>query len=96
MKGILQYKTQCGKFKRIWDGIKTDIINDAGYTWHFYFYNKPVSKKLIDKELSPMHVRLLHMFANFKDKNHTVNMDNLFNSVLFTIDAQDCKTKVKT
>ena len=46
--------------------------------------------------LSPMHGRLLHMFENFRDNHHCMNMDNLFNSILFTVAAANCKTKVKT
>ena len=46
--------------------------------------------------LSPMHGRLLHMFENFRKNHHCVNMDNLFNSVLFKVATANCKTKVKT
>ncbi len=36
------------------------------------------------------------MFENFENFHHVVNMDNLFNSVNFTIEAATCKTKVLT
>ncbi len=43
-----------------------------------------------------MHERLLHLFEDFKDFHHSVNMNDLFNSVNFTIAATTCKTKVRT
>jgi len=96
MQGQSIYKTRCGKFKRIGDGIQTDAIADDGYTFDFYFRNEPVAKKWISAGLSPMHARLLHMFEIFLDLYHRVNMDNLFNSVKFSIAAANCKTKVLT
>mmetsp|Transcript_14413 Transcript_14413/g.30257 ORF Transcript_14413/g.30257 Transcript_14413/m.30257 type:complete len:556 (-) Transcript_14413:739-2406(-) len=96
MHGKSQYKTRCGKYKRIGDGIQTDAIADDGYTWDFYFRNEPVNSKWIKKGLSPMHARLLHMFENFRDSFHVVNMYNFFNSVNFTIEAANCKSKVLT
>ncbi len=45
MQGKSQYKTRCGKYKRIGDGIQTDEIADNGYTFDFYFQNELVAKK---------------------------------------------------
>jgi hypothetical protein len=39
MQGESEYKTRCGKFKRIGDGLQGDCIADNGYTWDFYFHN---------------------------------------------------------
>ncbi len=96
MQGQSIYKTRCGKFKQIGNGIQTDAIADNSYTFDFYFRNEPVDRKWIQQGLSPMHARLLHMFENFSDLYHRVNMDNLFNSVQFTIAAAGCKTKLLT
>ncbi len=96
MQGKSQYKTRCEKHKRIGDGIQTNTIADDGYTFDFYFWNEPVPKKWIGLGLLPMHARLLHMFEKFRDLHHSVNMENLFNSVNFTIAAATCKTKVRT
>ena len=96
MQSQSMYKTRCRKYKRIGDGIQTDAIADDGYTWDFYFRNEPVPKKWLDMGLIPMHGRLLHMFENFHDNHHFVNMDNLLNSVLFTVAAENCNAKVKT
>ncbi len=96
MKGKSQYKTHCSKFKHIGDRIQTNAIADNGYTWDFYSQNKPIYKKWMGKELSLMHAQLLHMFKNFQDLHHSVNVDNLFNLVNFTIVAANCKTKVLT
>ena len=81
MQGKSEYKTRCGKFKRIGDGIQTDCIADDGFTYDFYFRNEPVDTKWIDKGMCPMHARLLHMFGNLKEAGHRCKMDNLFNSV---------------
>ena len=50
MQGKSEYKTRCGKFKRIGDGIQTDYMADDGYTYDFYFRNEPVDKKWLDME----------------------------------------------
>ena len=76
-----EYKTCCGKFKRLGDGIQTDCIADDGYTWDFYFCNEPVDKEMLAKGNCPMHCCLLHMYGNLQDSGHGCKMDNLFNSV---------------
>ena len=45
MQGKSEYKTRCGKFKMIGDGIQTDCMADDGYTYYFYFHNEPVNQK---------------------------------------------------
>eukprot|EP00957_Ditylum_brightwellii_P176697 13457920-Ditylum_brightwellii.AAC.1 len=81
MQAKSEYKVWCGKYKRIGDDIQADCIADDGYTYDFYFRNESVPKKWTDMGLCAIHARLLHMFLNFKGKYHSVNMDNLFNSV---------------
>ena len=56
-----EYKTRCGKFKRLGDGIQGDCIADDGDTWDFCFRNEPVDKDLSAKGFLPMHCRLLHI-----------------------------------
>jgi hypothetical protein len=81
MQGKSEYKTRCGKFKRLGDGIQADCIADAGYTWDFYFCNEPSSPEFLAQGFCPMHCRLLHMFSNLREHYHCCTMDNLFNSV---------------
>ncbi len=88
------YKMRCGKYKRIVNGIETDIITNCGYTWAVYFRNKPVPTKRLKKGLSPMHACFFHMFEQFCNMHHAVNIDNLSNSVIFTVTAESFKTKV--
>ena len=83
MRGKSIYKTRCGKFKRIGDGLQADCLADDGYTFDFYFRNEPVDEHWIKKGLSPLHARLMHMFSRLEDDGHEVNMDNLYNSVKF-------------
>jgi hypothetical protein len=81
MQGKSEYKTRCGKYKRLGDGIQIDCIADDGYTFDFYFRNEPVSADLLAQGLCPMHCRLVHMFGNLRESGHGCKMDNLFNSV---------------
>jgi hypothetical protein len=81
MQGKLEYKTRCGKFKRLGNGIQTDAIVNNGYMWDFYFCNEPSSPELLAQGFCPMHCRLLHMFLDVHESYHTCIMDNLFNSV---------------
>ena len=77
MQGKSEYKTRCGKFKRLGDGIQTDAIADDGYTWDFYFHNEPSSPELLAQGFCPMHFRLLHMFSNLRESYHTCTMETL-------------------
>ena len=96
MQGTTEYKTRCGKYKRIGDGIQADAIADDGYTWTFYFRNEPVKKKWLDKGMSPLHARVLHMLEQLRDKGHRCKMDNLFNSVRLAREAYHLPQKVLT
>ena len=94
MQGKSEYKTRCGKFKRLGDGLQCDCIADDGFTYDFYFRNEPVPQKWLDKGFCPMHARLLHMFANFKDVGHLIKMDNLFVAVKLALEAYSLPTRV--
>ena len=94
MQGRSEYKTRCGKFKRIGDGIQTNCIANDCYTYDFYFRNKPVDKKWIDKGMCTMHAWLLRMFDNLKETGHRCKMDNLFNSVSLARAAYKLPSKV--
>ena len=93
-QGKSEYKTRCGKFKRIGDGLQSDCIADDGDTYSFYFRNEPVDKHWTSMGLSPMHARLLHMFSNFPDTGHRVKLDNLFVSVNLARQAYSLPQKV--
>lgn len=45
---------------------------------------------------SPIYVRLLHMFENFQDLHHCINIDKILNLVNFTIAIARYKTNVRT
>ncbi len=81
MQGKSEYKSCCGKFKWLGDGLQGDCIADDGNTWDFYFWNKPCDPKLLAQGYCPMHCRLLHMFMNLRESGYIRKMDNLFNSV---------------
>ena len=94
MQGKCEYKTRCGKFKRLGDGLQTNCIADDGFTYDFYFRNEPVPKKWLDVGMCPMHARLLHMFENLPDVGHSAKMDNLFVSVNLARQAYSLPTRV--
>jgi hypothetical protein len=81
MQGVSEYKTCCGKFKRLGDGIQGNCIANSDYTWDVYFPNEPINQELLAQGDSPMHCQLLHMFQNLHESFHCCTMDNLFNSV---------------
>jgi len=41
MQGRSEYKTRCGKYKRLGGGIQADCIADDGFIYDFYFHNEP-------------------------------------------------------
>ena len=47
MQGKSEYKSCCGKFKRLGDGLQGDCVADNGYTWDFHFCNKPIDPDLL-------------------------------------------------
>ena len=94
MQGKSEYKTRCGKFKRLGDGLQTGCIDDDGYTDDFYFSNEPIDKKWLKKDMCPMHACILHVFSNFRDCGHQLKMGNLFSSVKFAIEAYSLPQKV--
>ena len=61
------------------------FIPDDEYTFYLYFRNESVPKKHIEMGLSPMHARILYMLSNFLYLYHECSMDNLLNSVQFSI-----------
>ena len=96
IQGNSQYKTRCGKYKRIGDGIQTDCIEDDGFTCDFYFRNEPVDEKWIHMGMSLMHARLLHMYSGLRDVSHSCKIDNLFNLVNLPHQSFALPAKVKT
>ena len=106
MQGKCLYKSRCGKFKRVGDGLQADCLADDGYTFDFYFRNEPVDEQWVQMGLAPLHCRLMHMFSRLEDDGHECNMDNLYNSVNFARaaynlevvdkDGNSIKKRVKT
>ncbi len=93
MQGKSQHKTYCRKFKSIEYRIQTVNIADDGYTWDFFFQNKPIKKKWTDKRLSSIYAWLIHLFKNCKDLHHSMIIDNPFNSVNILLLLQIAKQK---
>ncbi len=65
MQGKSEYKTCCGKFKQLGGKIQTDCVANDGYTYDFYFRNKPVDNGLLSNGFFPIHCCLLHMFGTY-------------------------------
>ena len=83
------------KYKKTGDGFQCDSICANGYTVTFFFRYQPAPTKYIEKGLSPLHSRILFMFDQLKNENHSVYMDNLYMSASFARNAIKSKNKVK-
>ena len=61
---------------------------------HFIFdINQP--QKIIAKGFSPLHSRILFMFKQLKNKNHSIYIDNLYMSASFARNCLCLSNKVK-
>jgi hypothetical protein len=47
---------------------KEAAICDDGYTFTFYFYNQPASKKYLNAGFSSLHAHIMALFDCFMDK----------------------------
>lgn len=83
------------KYKKTGDGFQCDSVCSNGYTATFYFRHQPAPKKLVAKGYSPLHSRILFMFEQLKNKNHSIYMDNLYMSASFARNCLCLSNKVK-
>ena len=70
-------------FKKVGDGFLVDALCADGYTFAWYFRNQLAPKYWTDKELSPLHARVMALFQQLPDSNYKCGMDNLFMSPKF-------------
>ncbi len=94
-RGRVSTRLNVANLKKIGDGIEADCIADDGYTWDYYFWNKPFNEALMAKGFCPMHCRLIYIFGNLTDIGHKCKMENLFNSVNLASAAYSLPQKVK-
>ena len=59
------------------------------------FCHQPAPKNFFDKRFSPLYSRILFMFEQLKNKNHSVYMDNLYMSATFARNLIRLQNKVK-
>jgi len=52
-QGKCEYKTRCGKFKRIGDGLQADCIADNGYTWDFFSATSQLTRTSSQRAIAP-------------------------------------------
>ena len=83
------------KYKKAGDGFQCDSICSNGYTISFFFRHQLAPKKYIDKGFSPLHSRIMFMFDQLKNKNHSIFMDNLYMSASFARNAMMSDNRVK-
>ena len=67
------------------DGFLVDALCAEGYTYSWYFRNQVAPKKWTNKELSPLHSRVMSLLEQLRNgsANYICGMDNLFNSPKF-------------
>ena len=73
----IAYETEGGGFQR-------DVLCDDGFAYQVYFRNDPAEPKYLKMSMSPLHSRVLSLLDTLKEKYHICDMDNLYNSVVFT------------
>ena len=60
-----------------------DALCDDGYTYALYFRNQLAPKCWTNKELSPLHARVMALVGQLTDSNYNCGMENLFMSPNF-------------
>ena len=70
-------------FKKAGDGFLVDALCADGYTYAWYFRNQLAPKFWTDKELSPLHERVMYLVGQLPDSNYKCGMENLFMSPKF-------------
>jgi hypothetical protein len=53
MQGKSEYKTHCGKFKRLGDGIQGNCFANYGYAWDFNFEMSPSIQSSLRRDIVP-------------------------------------------
>ena len=64
-------------YKKEGDGFQWYALGYDGYTYTFFFRNKPSPQSYLDKDLCPLHARVMALLDQVVIKNHTIGMDNL-------------------
>ena len=75
----------CITYKKEGGGLQCDCISDNGYTFTFYFRNKPAPKDWVDKVYSALHSRCMALFNCFMDEYHKFRFYNLYISAKFSL-----------
>ena len=70
-------------FKKVGDGFLVDCLCTDGYTFAWYFRNQVAPKFWTDKNLSPLHARVMSLLQQLPHKNYICGMDNLYMSAKF-------------
>ena len=70
-------------FKKVGDGFLVDCLCAEGYTYAWYFRNQVAPKSWTDKDLSPLHARVMSLFQQLPLKHYICGMDNLYMSAKF-------------
>lgn len=74
----------CINYKKAGDGFQCDALCSDGYTFTFYFRNQPPPGRFVSGEnLSPLHARVMSLFAQLNSKHNICTMDNLYMSAKF-------------
>ena len=81
-------------YKKEGDGFQCDTVCADGFTYIFYFRNKPPTIDNTPCDLSVLHKIFMSLLNQLKGENYSCGMDNLYMSVKL---AKLCKTsKSKT
>ena len=65
-------------FKKVGDGFLVDDLCADGYTYAWQFMNQLAPKCWTNKELSPLHARVMALVGQLPNSNYKCGMDNIF------------------
>ena len=70
-------------YKKEGDGFQCDALVSDGYTYTFFFRDEPAPQTYLDKDLCPLHARVMELLDQVVRKNHTIGMENIYTSAKF-------------
>ena len=61
-------------YKAEGDGFQCDALCNDGYTYSFFFWNKPPPDEYVKKGFSPLHAQVMYLFDTLKDNYYRCGM----------------------
>lgn len=92
MQGKSEYKTGCGKFKRLGVGSRLTLLWTTAIPTILLPQRACPEEVGLNAGFCAIHAQLLHMFKNLQNEGRQCKMDNLFESILLARAAYSLPT----